>query len=170
MKRRYWVVGLGLVAALALGTATFKLREAMQPSLHLGACFQTKSGLKPGAEVRVAGVEAGMVQSVTLQSNECPVRVEFSLTLTKYFGSLPRNATARMETGGVLGPTLLEIDLPKVPESALKNHETVKTVEANGQLDPKAAETLKKVIDDAIDRATEKPIEPELGKAGRATQ
>ena len=162
-------MGLGLVAAVALGIATFKLREAIQPSLYLGACFQTKSGLKPGAEVRVAGVEAGTVQSVTLQSNECPVRVEFRLTLTRYFGSLPRNATARMETAGVLGPTFLEIDLPQVPGSALENHGTVKTVETKGQLDPKTAETLKKVIDDAIDRATEKPIEAELGKAGRPT-
>ena len=110
-----------LVVALvvATGAAAFAIWKATRPKLQLRTCFHSYSGLAPGANVRLGGVEVGRVRNIRNEIPDCPVDVEFELAATKQFHSLPSNATARLGTEGILGPAYLEIVLPKSPGPAI---------------------------------------------------
>src|SRR5882724_2824816 len=41
-------------------------------------CFQSATGLYPGAKVRVAGVDVGVVRTVTAGDRECTIKVEMT--------------------------------------------------------------------------------------------
>ena len=165
MKLRVWFA-LALATAIALCVSTLKVWNAVRPTLHLRSCFHESAGLKAGAAVRVVGVDAGKVRRVVPAAPDCPVDVELALPLTSEFRSLPQNATAKISTEGVLGPSYIEIELPKIPGPAIANYGMIRTVEYSGTLDPKTAEKLKKFVNDAIDNVTAKPIESVEGDAG----
>jgi ABC-type transporter Mla subunit MlaD len=115
--------------------------------------------LKPGANVQLAGVEIGRVRKIRNEiGTDCPVDVEFELALTKQFRSLPSNATARFSTEGILGPTYLEIVLPKSPGQAIENHGVIQGVDHSDGLSPEAARKLKRLVNDVIDKATAQPL------------
>jgi ABC-type transporter Mla subunit MlaD len=157
MVLKAWVA-LSLVTAVVICVASFVVWKATRPKLQLKACFHSYSGLKPNAMVRVAGVEAGRVRRIKDGIGECPVDIEIELMLTKDFEHLPRNASARLETEGVLGPAYLEIDLPKVSGPAIENNGVPQTAEYTQGLSPEAAEKLKKIANDVIDKATARPV------------
>jgi ABC-type transporter Mla subunit MlaD len=160
---------LSFVIAGGLCGAGLAIWKATRSGLQLRACFHMDAGLKPATVVRVAGVDAGRVQSVSHQVGDCSVEVKFLLALTPDFQSLPRNATAHIAADGILGPSFLEIDLPKVSGPAIENHGMVQTVEYTPGLNPKAAEKLKKVMNEAIDKATAKPVKSTSGEGVRPT-
>jgi hypothetical protein len=89
------------------------------------------------------------------------VDVEFDVYLSNSLRSLPSNATARIETAGILGPSYLGIDLPEVNGPPIGNHGELRTVEYTVGLDPKTAEKLKKFVNDEIDKMTAKPVDPD---------
>ena len=157
---------MALAIVIALCIISLKVWNAVRPTLYLRGCFHESTGLKAGAVIRVAGVDAGKVRSVVPAAAECPVDVELALPLTTEFRSLPQNATAQISTEGVLGPNYVEIELPKVPGPVITNHGTIRTVEYTGGLDPKTAEKLKKFVNGAIDKATAKPLESRSADAG----
>ena len=104
--------------------------------------------------------KAGKVRSVQPAGPDCPVDVELALPLTSEVRSLPQNASAQIQTEGVLGPSYVEIHLPQVAGPPIADRGTIQTVEYRSGLDPEAAEKLKKFVNDAIDKATAKPLEP----------
>lgn len=62
-----WVTFL-IVSVGLLALASFSLLKiSAGPSLRLKTCFQDVSGLRPGAKVRLAGVEVGAVREVRAQ-------------------------------------------------------------------------------------------------------
>ena len=145
-----------LVVSGAAGFATWK---ATRPKLQLQTCFHSYSGLEPGANVQLAGVEIGRVRRIRNEiGTDCPVGVEFELALTKQFRSLPSNATARFSTEGILGPTYLEIVLPKSPGQAIENHGVIQGVDYSDGLSPEASRKLKRLVNDVIDKATAQPL------------
>ena len=165
MKLRVWFA-IAVAILITLCITTVKIWNAVRPTLNLRACFHESAGLKAGADLRVAGVDAGKVRRVVPAAPDCPVDVELALPLTASFGALPQDATARISTEGVLGPSYVEIELPKAPGPVIANHGTIRTVEYSGTLDPKTAEKLKKFVNDAIDKATAKQPESPGGDAG----
>ena len=153
-----------IMLVIVIGTAICVLAVAVWkmtgPRFVLRSCFHNIQELKRGASVRVAGVEMGRVRSIHPKPGDqnCPVEVEFELELTKTFRDLPRNAAAVLATDGVLGPTFLEIDLPKVAGPPIADHGTVETLEYTQGLNPEAAAKLKKAVNDVIDKATARPV------------
>ncbi len=157
VRKRSWLV-LSLVAIVTVCLGGIVIRKATQPSLHLRTCFHSYSGLKPDAMVRLAGVEIGRVRRITNGNEACPVDVQFELALTKEFSHLPRNATAQLETEGVLGPTYLAIVLPKTGGPAIQDQGELQSIETTaGLLSPETAKKIKKLVDDQIDGMTAKP-------------
>ncbi|MGA8299631.1 MAG: MCE family protein [Terriglobales bacterium] len=121
------VIAVGMIAANHFGSHR----------LDVKSCFDDVRGLKAGAAVRLAGVDIGTVRSVRAQpqNKSCPAEVEMILT-TSYRLPVPRDALAGVETAGVLGETLVSIDVgaasgppiddygylrskPRVPEPSL---------------------------------------------------
>jgi len=107
------------------------LRQPAQ-RLVLRAYFTNAMGLKERAAVRLAGVDIGSVTSVRARPElkEEPVEVVMVLN-PPYELKIPSDATAELETAGVLGETFVEIDTrsangpPIGPNSILKTKPTV---------------------------------------------
>jgi ABC-type transporter Mla subunit MlaD len=112
MSRGRWVTLIIISGGgLALAGLSF-LKLTAGPSLRLATCFQDVGGLRPGAKVRVAGVDVGTVRRVRAQPTDkaCPGRVEMELQ-TPYELKIPEDSVASTATAGILGETYLEIDV-----------------------------------------------------------
>jgi len=59
---------------------------------------------------------------------------------------------------GILGPTYLEIVLPKSPGQAIENHGVIQGVDYSDGLSPEASRKLKRLVNDVIDKATAQPL------------
>jgi phospholipid/cholesterol/gamma-HCH transport system substrate-binding protein len=93
------VVGLGFLAYVL--NATEHRDTAGYP---LQARFQDAPSLKPGAEVRIAGVAVGRVSAVTLDMQRFDVLVDFQLSMQV---KLPADSEASLSFDGALGDAIL---------------------------------------------------------------
>jgi len=157
--RRWGTLLIVSVAGLALGALSL-LKLPAGPSLRLKTCFQDVNGLRPGAKVRLAGVDIGTVQDVRAQPADkaCPGAVEMELR-TPYELKIPKDSVASTDTEGVLGPTYLEIDIsrasgpPIQTGGQLPGKESVKLSVELADRALRAIESLRKQLSDA-----EKPL------------
>ena len=101
------IVGVGSLALVSLAVL-----RARFPRQELRTCFADAGGLRPGAEVRISGVQVGIVRAVTAQpqNKDCPAEVEMDLT-TPYELKIPRDAIAEVQTAGLMGPAIVAIDV-----------------------------------------------------------
>jgi phospholipid/cholesterol/gamma-HCH transport system substrate-binding protein len=109
---RPWEMALGalvLVAGVAFavfGLATTGTRLAAAPGYTLTAEFRSAEGVRPGTEVRLAGVRVGSVTGMVLDPDTFSARV----TLRVDRGlNLPEDSTLAVSSEGLLGGTFLEI-------------------------------------------------------------
>src|SRR5262245_63770691 len=119
MHRRLILVMIVAVGTLTL--ASLVVVRARFPRQELRACLADAKGLRPGAEVRISGVQVGMVRAVTAkpQDRNCPAEVELDIS-TPYELKVPRDAVVEVQNG-VPGPALLAIDVTRATgEPALK--------------------------------------------------
>lgn len=109
---RPWEMALGalvLVAAVVFavfGLTTTGTRLTGAPSYALIAEFRSAEGVRPGTEVRLAGVRVGSVTAMTLDPETFTARV--SLQVERDL-RLPEDSTLAVSTEGLLGGTFLEI-------------------------------------------------------------
>lgn len=112
MAYRGWEVALGaLVLAAGLGFAVFALNAAGQrlsqgPGYALAASFRSAEGVRPGTEVRLAGVRVGQVTRMDLDAESFRALVEIRVEERL---SLPADSTLAVASEGLLGGTFLEI-------------------------------------------------------------
>jgi phospholipid/cholesterol/gamma-HCH transport system substrate-binding protein len=107
----------------------------------LKAYFSTASGLRPGSQVRIAGIPVGAVDQIRISDFIEPERaVEVTLRVPhSYREEIRANSEASLETAGLLGETYVNItrgnpEEPVVPEQGvLKSSEEadVKRIMAN---------------------------------------
>src|SRR5215470_10800905 len=75
--------------------------------------FDNASGLRPGAPVRLNGVDIGNVAKIMIVTSKdkqlTPVEVIMRIT-TRYQEALRRDSVTSLETAGVLGETYVDID------------------------------------------------------------
>jgi len=109
-----------VLAALAI-YAYFKFRQP-KPRLVVNTCLQDADGLRPGAGVRIAGVDVGYARVVRArpQDRDCPAAVELAFT-TDYELKIPRDSVASTATAGVLGGTFVEIDISAASAPPIEN-------------------------------------------------
>jgi len=112
MAHRPWEVALGGVvlaagiafAAFAVQGAGARLTDA--PGYTLTAAFRSAEGVRPGTEVRLAGVRVGQVTALDLDpaTFEAQVTIRVDARL-----ALPDDSTLAVASEGLLGGTFLEI-------------------------------------------------------------
>src|SRR5262249_44145427 len=102
------------------------------------AYFPNAMGLRPGARVRLAGVDIGAVKTVRArpEMKEAPAEVVMVLT-PSYELKIPNDSTVMLSTAGILGETYVAIDashasgapigqnavLHTIPTTQLSTHE-----------------------------------------------
>lgn len=101
-----------IVAVGSLTLASLIIVRARFPRQELRTCFADAGGLRPGAEVRISGVQVGIVRAVTAkpQDKNCPAEVELDIT-TPYELKIPKDAVVELQTSGLLGPAIIAIDV-----------------------------------------------------------
>lgn len=98
------VVGLVTLAVIALGTFYWQHLPLVNSSTGYVADFAEAGGLRPGDDVRVAGVKVGAVSDVSLEGTH--VRVDFAVTST-WIGD---QSTAAIKIKTLLGRKYLAVD------------------------------------------------------------
>jgi phospholipid/cholesterol/gamma-HCH transport system substrate-binding protein len=109
---RPWEMALGgivLIAAIAFavfGLTTTGTRLTAASGYALSAEFRSAEGVRPGTEVRMAGVRVGTVTSTALDTETFAARVSVQIDRAL---QLPEDSTLAVSTEGLLGGTFLEI-------------------------------------------------------------
>src|SRR5205823_9908717 len=100
------VIGLAV-----LGIVLLTIPRLFGHKLRLKAYFNNAMALRPGAPVRLAGVDVGTVTSVRARPEvkDTPVEVVMGLNTPEEL-KVPNDSTVSLETAGVLGETFVEID------------------------------------------------------------
>jgi phospholipid/cholesterol/gamma-HCH transport system substrate-binding protein len=95
--------------------------------LELRTYFNNAEGLKPGAPVRVAGVDVGRVLSVRARPDLRDHAAEVVMDIhTVYELRIPNDAVAVVNTNGVAGESLVNIEVANAYGSPLSNGGVVK--------------------------------------------
>src|SRR5919202_931442 len=113
-------VRVGLMVVVAIGVLIFLILNAsgdispFTTKLHLKARFQNADGLRPGSEVRLAGVTIGKVDDVRLlppSTNPDEPQVEATFSIKSVIDGKPANDLIRDDSKALLGsPSLLGSD------------------------------------------------------------
>lgn len=103
------LVGLLVIAAVVAAAFNVEALPLIGGGPTYSAAFSEAGGLKPGDEVRIAGVKVGKVDGVDLDGDH--VKVTFRLTTDAAFGDL---TTASIRVKTILGAKYLSLE-PKGP-------------------------------------------------------
>jgi phospholipid/cholesterol/gamma-HCH transport system substrate-binding protein len=122
---------IALVTLLVVGTTIVILRPHRH-TLKIHCYFEDAGGLRPGALVRLAGVDIGSVTSVRVRTElrEHPAEVEMLLQ-TSYPLQIPNDAVVSVKTVGVVGERVASIDISGATGPPLQDGGTLKTRSAN---------------------------------------
>jgi len=136
MTYRPWEVALGAVVMItAIVFVAFALRTTgtalgATGSYTLNATFRSAEGVRPGAELRLAGVKIGNVTGMSLDPQSFRAQIEMSVDSTL---ELPLDSTIQVATEGLLGGTYLEI-LPGGDMDVLQPGETFQDTQSSVSL------------------------------------
>ncbi|MHC1764812.1 MAG: outer membrane lipid asymmetry maintenance protein MlaD [Verrucomicrobiia bacterium] len=110
MKRSYleFIVGLFLAIGVAC-LAYLSIRVARQDFFNAGgyeirALFSNCSGLRPGSQVMIAGVEVGRVKSISLEDYEASVAMTIKPGVV-----LQKDAIASIKSKGLIGEKFIDV-------------------------------------------------------------
>ena len=122
-----------IIASLTLGFLLFLMSGTsglLTPRITVKAYFDNAEGLRPGAPVRLSGVDIGNVSRIRIVSSKdkqlTPVEVTMKIS-TKYNDSMRRDSEISLETAGVLGETYLDIDSSQAVGGLLQDGDTLST-------------------------------------------
>ncbi len=115
------IVAIGLIIL-------FFARKPFGHKLVIKAHFANVMGLRPGAPVRMAGVEIGSVKTVRVrpEMKEAPAEVVMMLT-PSYDLKIPNDSTASVSTEGVLGQTYVVIDASQASGTPIGTNGVLRT-------------------------------------------
>ena len=116
------------IAALALVAVWVAIRPQAH-KLRLTACFDDVHGLNAGAGVQISGVDVGHATSVQAhpERKDCTAEVKMILEMP-YSLAIPSEAVVRIETGDLLGPVILFIDVRGASGPPVGDNARLKTV------------------------------------------
>ncbi|HTW59377.1 MAG TPA: MlaD family protein [Terriglobales bacterium] len=99
--------------------------------ITLHSYFDNAEGLRPGAPVRLSGVDIGNVTKIQIVPDKdkqlTPVEVTMKVS-TKYSYALRRDSTTSLDTAGVLGETYLDIESLQAVGPEARNGDTLPTL------------------------------------------
>jgi len=122
-----------IVASLTLGFLLFLMSGTaglFTKRITVKSYFDNAEGLRPGAPVRLSGVDIGNVAHIFIvpdkDKQQTPVEVIMKVT-TKYSYAMRRDSVTSLETAGVLGETFLDIDSSQAVGPPLQDGDTLPT-------------------------------------------
>lgn len=129
MKEYSTELKVGVFALVVLAVLTFmtfkvgglEWTKAKGYTLHV--FFKNTAGLDEKTKVRIAGVEAGTVDSVSLADGKAEVKILMKPDMKIY-----RNAVASIKLTGLLGDKYLDIKAGTADSGTLKDGESINTV------------------------------------------
>ncbi|WP_119328732.1 outer membrane lipid asymmetry maintenance protein MlaD [Cysteiniphilum halobium] len=124
---------LGIVALIfmALKVSGLSLSGFDNKYYQINAQFQNIGSLRPGAAVRIAGVEIGKVNSITLTPSYNGFIANVTLNINKRYNNIPSSYGAAIDTSGILGDSFIalypsDMDIPGLYNSKyLENGSTI---------------------------------------------
>ncbi len=127
-------VGITVIVACAtLAVLLFLMSGAagfFTKRITLYSYFDNAEGLRPGAPVRLSGVDIGNVTAIRIVRDKdkqlTPVQVTMKVS-TKYDYGMRRDSMTSLETAGVLGETFLDIDSSQAVGGAVHDGDTLPT-------------------------------------------
>ena len=122
-----------IVASLTLGFLLFLMSGTaglFTKRITVKSYFDNAEGLRPGAPVRLSGVDIGNVTRILIvpdkDKQQTPVEVIMKVS-TKYSYAMRRDSVTSLETAGVLGETFLDIDSSQAVGPPLQDGDTLPT-------------------------------------------
>ena len=120
---------LGVFVALTVIAAAIILErvgslEMFQSGKNINALFASAQDLKVGDRVKMAGVEVGRVQSISLTNDRVLVAMKVNSK-----ASVKTDSTARIKFTGLLGQNFVAIDFGTPQGEPLKNDQFIATAE-----------------------------------------
>lgn len=127
-------VGILVVAALAALTILIFLMSdsygGFSGKITIRSYFENAAGLKIGAPVSLEGVTIGNVTSIRIVRERNPAPVEVRMRVSKqYLGSLHIDSKASIQTAGVLGDSMVDIDSKFASGALLRDGDEIGTTE-----------------------------------------
>ena len=124
---------LGIIALIfmALKVSGLSISAFNNNGYQVNAQFQNIGSLRPGAAVRISGVEIGKVESIALQSSYNGFIANVSLKLMTQYNKIPSSYAAAIDTSGILGDSFVklqpsDLDIPGLYENKyLQNGSTI---------------------------------------------
>jgi phospholipid/cholesterol/gamma-HCH transport system substrate-binding protein len=128
-----------VVAAIVLVVLIFLMSGAGGLFTHkiiLSSYFFDAQGLRPGASVRLSGVDIGNVSQIRVVPDRPDAPVEVTMKVnTKYLFNLRSDSKTLLSTAGVLGETYINIDSSKATGPPVHNGSVLPTAEEPGYQD-----------------------------------
>jgi phospholipid/cholesterol/gamma-HCH transport system substrate-binding protein len=123
-------VGLTVIfASITLAVLVFLMTGSggfFTKKLYLRTFVDNASGLRPGASVRLQGVDIGNVTGIRVVPGKEPYPVEVMMKITaKYRDEIRKDSVAQLSTAGVLGETFVDIDSTHAKEAPVQNGDTL---------------------------------------------
>jgi phospholipid/cholesterol/gamma-HCH transport system substrate-binding protein len=124
------VIVASLVLALLLFLMSGGISGIFSHHITLKAYFDNAEGLRPGAPVRLSGVDIGNVVKIVVVSDKekqlTPVEIIMKVS-TKYDFNLRRDTLTSLETAGVLGETFMDMDSSQAVGPPAQDGDTLPT-------------------------------------------
>jgi phospholipid/cholesterol/gamma-HCH transport system substrate-binding protein len=105
-----------VVAAVALMIVIFLMSSStglFTRKVALRTYFDNAEGLRPGAPVRLQGVDVGNVTRIAVVSGHGLTPVEVTMKVSTRYPMLRRDSEAQLSTAGVLGETFVDLNSAK---------------------------------------------------------
>jgi phospholipid/cholesterol/gamma-HCH transport system substrate-binding protein len=128
-------VGVVVIVALAVLTSLIFLMSGNTGGLFTGkltlrSYFENSAGLKIGAPVNLAGVTVGTVKNVRPVPERKLTPVEVTVRISKKYASAIRmDSKSSLETVGVLGDTVVDIDSRTATGAPIQDNAELQTTE-----------------------------------------
>jgi phospholipid/cholesterol/gamma-HCH transport system substrate-binding protein len=128
------VIGASIILAVLLllmsGSGTFSRK------ITLKSYFFDAQGLRPGAPVRLSGVDIGTVKRIRIVPNRPQSPVEVTMKVkSDYAFNLHKDSRTLLSTAGVLGETYINIDSSQAHEAQAENGDVLPSGEVTGYQD-----------------------------------
>ena len=127
--RKFVLVCIALVGIVVL--SLFFYKKTPDHTMTLRTYFKDAKGMRPGAEVRIAGVDVGSVVSVRARPElpQNPAEIVMNINTNDQL-AVPSDAVTSVQTAGILGESYVDIDVSRATGPPATNNSMLKSEES----------------------------------------